>query len=633
MAVCSLQAVFAGSGRYDKSAYLRLTRLPTDSLLRRGTAYLSADNCEDSAMVCFRLVADRLEHENDLAPEGLRQYAKALNSIGYLYVTYYSDMEKAYRQFARSMEVARRGNLPDLLPRAYLNIGALYNFNNKYVTDGQYKSFIMDNLRRAFREAIGMKQWDVVVYSMFNMASMEKDSIRMVASDIRTFQHLDIPDTIPLLGYTRSMIRGLQAFHQGRYEEAMAAYREMLALTDQPIPNRERMELMARSEMADLLVVMGKGREAIDCLHTIIGKAASYDADDILIDAYETLSDLYLGMGDTQRADSCNYEYLKLKDAFVSRSNLQKVDRSRFLKQIEEVSAQVESERADRLRVLRLLAIVVAVAVLSAVALFLILKSYLRQKRYIRTLFEKNEELLRTEQTLREQNKQLASGKEEAGGTMARGGEGAEILRGDEGTEVRGDENGNRGFSRSEECGAWSENSSEPEANLTPHSTLLTPRKTPSHPRTPAPSKNAPSPPRASEAPKHHPLSEEAKDLLLARVKEALADTSLICQDGFTQAMLAEHIGTNANYLSVVINEKTGKNFRTLVNECRVKEVCRRLSDQARYGGFTIETIAQGVGFKSYANFVTTFRNFTGISPSAYLKMARQRDKKRPEEA
>ena len=348
MAVCSLQAVFAGSGRYDKSAYLRLTRLPTDSLLRRGTAYLSADNCEDSAMVCFRLVADRLEHENDLAPEGLRQYAKALNSIGYLYVTYYSDMEKAYRQFARSMEVARRGNLPDLLPRAYLNIGALYNFNNKYVTDGQYKSFIMDNLRRAFREAIGMKQWDVVVYSMFNMASMEKDSIRMVASDIRTFQHLDIPDTIPLLGYTRSMIRGLQAFHQGRYEEAMAAYREMLALTDQPIPNRERMELMARSEMADLLVVMGKGREAIDCLHTIIGKAASYDADDILIDAYETLSDLYLGMGDTQRADSCNYEYLKLKDAFVSRSSLQKVDRSRFLKQIEEVSAQVESERAPR---------------------------------------------------------------------------------------------------------------------------------------------------------------------------------------------------------------------------------------------------------------------------------------------
>jgi len=587
MAVCSLQAVFAGSGRYDKSAYLRLTRLPTDSLLRRGTAYLSADNCEDSAMVCFRLVADRLEHENDLAPEGLRQYAKALNSIGYLYVTYYSDMEKAYRQFARSMEVARRGNLPDLLPRAYLNIGALYNFNNKYVTDGQYKSFIMDNLRRAFREAIGMKQWDVVVYSMFNMASMEKDSIRMVASDIRTFQHLDIPDTIPLLGYTRSMIRGLQAFHQGRYEEAMAAYREMLALTDQPIPNRERMELMARSEMADLLVVMGKGREAIDCLHTIIGKAASYDADDILIDAYETLSDLYLGMGDTQRADSCNYEYLKLKDAFVSRSNLQKVDRSRFLKQIEEVSAQVESERADRLRVLRLLAIVVAVAVLSAVALFLILKSYLRQKRYIRTLFEKNEELLRTEERT-------------------------------------------------------------PTPTPTPDPSRRDGRLITTEPGWyPQNHTNLPSLGEGSgvggslregqgvgvNTPKHHPLSEEAKDLLLARVKEALADTSLICQDGFTQAMLAEHIGTNANYLSVVINEKTGKNFRTLVNECRVKEVCRRLSDQARYGGFTIETIAQGVGFKSYANFVTTFRNFTGISPSAYLKMARQRDKKRPEEA
>ncbi len=587
MAVCSLQAVFAGSGRYDKSAYLRLTRLPTDSLLRRGTAYLSADNCEDSAMVCFRLVADRLEHENDLAPEGLRQYAKALNSIGYLYGTYYLDMEKAYGQFARSMEVARRGNLPDLLPRAYLNIGALYNFNNKYVTDGQYKPFIMDNLRRAFREAIGMKQWDVVVYSMFNMASMEKDSIRLVADDIRTFQHLHIPDTVPLLGFTRSMIRGLLALHQGRYGEAMTAYREMLALTAQPMPNRERMELMARSEMADLLVAMGKGKEAIDCLHAIIGQATAYKADDILIDTYETLSNLYLGMGDTQRADSCNYEYLKLKDAFVSRSNLQKVDRSRFLKEIEEVSAQVEAERANRFRVLRLLAIVVAVAVLIAIALFLILNSYLRQKRYIRTLFEKNEELLRTEERT-------------------------------------------------------------PTPTPTPDPSRRDGRLITTEPGWyPQNHTNLPSLGEGSgvggslregqgvgvNTPKHHPLSEEAKDLLLARIKEALADTSLICQDGFTQAMLADHIGTNVNYLSLVINEKTGKNFRTLVNEYRVKEVCRRLSDQSRYGGFTIETIAQGVGFKSYANFVTNFRNFTGISPSAYLKMARQRDKKRPEEA
>lgn len=587
MAVCSLQAVFAGSGRYDKSAYLRLTRLPTDSLLRRGTAYLSADNCEDSAMVCFRLVADRLEHENDLAPEGLRQYAKALNSIGYLYGTYYLDMEKAYGQFARSMEVARRGNLPDLLPRAYLNIGALYNFNNKYVTDGQYKPLIMDNLRRAFREAIGMKQWDVVVYSMFNMASMEKDSIRLVADDIRTFQHLHIPDTVPLLGFTRSMIRGLLALHQGRYGEAMTAYREMLALTAQPMPNRERMELMARSEMADLLVAMGKGKEAIDCLHAIIGQATAYKADDILIDTYETLSNLYLGMGDTQRADSCNYEYLKLKDAFVSRSNLQKVDRSRFLKEIEEVSAQVEAERANRFRVLRLLAIVVAVAVLIAIALFLILNSYLRQKRYIRTLFEKNEELLRTEERT-------------------------------------------------------------PTPTPTPDPSRRDGRLITTEPGWyPQNHTNLPSLGEGSgvggslregqgvgvNTPKHHPLSEEAKDLLLARIKEALADTSLICQDGFTQAMLADHIGTNVNYLSLVINEKTGKNFRTLVNEYRVKEVCRRLSDQSRYGGFTIETIAQGVGFKSYANFVTNFRNFTGISPSAYLKMARQRDKKRPEEA
>lgn len=39
--------------------------------------------------------------------------------------------------------------------------------------------------------------------------------------------------------------------------------------------------------------------------------------------------------------------------------------------------------------------------------------------------------------------------------------------------------------------------------------------------------------------------------------------------------------------------------------------------------------IGESVGFRSYTNFIDSFRRFTGITPSAYYKLSKQG--KRPE--
>ena len=72
-----------------------------------------------------------------------------------------------------------------------------------------------------------------------------------------------------------------------------------------------------------------------------------------------------------------------------------------------------------------------------------------------------------------------------------------------------------------------------------------------------------------------------------------------------------------------------GKNFRTLLNEYRIKEAMRRLMDDDTYGKLTIKAISESVGYKSQANFITVFTRITGIKPSMYQKLSREEKEKK----
>jgi len=122
---------------------------------------------------------------------------------------------------------------------------------------------------------------------------------------------------------------------------------------------------------------------------------------------------------------------------------------------------------------------------------------------------------------------------------------------------------------------------------------------------------------------KSSPMDDPAKDELLQRLCDIMESNTEIYDDGFTLDQLASLVGSNPNYVSQVINEKKGCNFNAFVNEYRIKEACRRLTDTEQYGGLTIEAIGQSLGFKSRTNFTAIFKRFTGMTPAAYQRMAR----------
>lgn len=113
------------------------------------------------------------------------------------------------------------------------------------------------------------------------------------------------------------------------------------------------------------------------------------------------------------------------------------------------------------------------------------------------------------------------------------------------------------------------------------------------------------------------PNSEE----LLRRIDAVMEDEDTFCSPEFSLAVLARLSESNTNYVSQVINTTYNKNFRTFLNERRIKVAMKRMMDSGRYGAYSMQGIAESVGYKSASNFIAAFKKVTGMTPSLYQKM------------
>lgn len=86
-----------------------------------------------------------------------------------------------------------------------------------------------------------------------------------------------------------------------------------------------------------------------------------------------------------------------------------------------------------------------------------------------------------------------------------------------------------------------------------------------------------------------------------------------------TMPLLADQLKVSVHHLSQVINEQYGQNFSDFINQHRIEEMKKRLTD-SRYHHFKIEQIAFDTGFNSKSTFQNAFKKFTGRTPTEYKK-------------
>lgn len=118
---------------------------------------------------------------------------------------------------------------------------------------------------------------------------------------------------------------------------------------------------------------------------------------------------------------------------------------------------------------------------------------------------------------------------------------------------------------------------------------------------------------------KNSTLRDDYKSELISAILEIMSDNKVFCDPEFSLNKLAEIVGSNSTYVSQIINDSFNKNFRSFINDYRIKEARRILSDQ-EYQKYSMESISMMVGFKSKSTFNLIFKEITGITPSFYVR-------------
>ncbi len=114
-------------------------------------------------------------------------------------------------------------------------------------------------------------------------------------------------------------------------------------------------------------------------------------------------------------------------------------------------------------------------------------------------------------------------------------------------------------------------------------------------------------------------VPEETKQQILEGLKKLEKQEYFLKQE-CNSYNVAKKINTNTTYLSKVINSHYGKNFNTYINDLRINYTIVRLKNDVIFRSYSIQSIAEEVGYKSADSFTKYFKKDTGLNPSFYIK-------------
>ena len=127
------------------------------------------------------------------------------------------------------------------------------------------------------------------------------------------------------------------------------------------------------------------------------------------------------------------------------------------------------------------------------------------------------------------------------------------------------------------------------------------------------------------KAASNYDIDEQLLQDIYGRVKAVMETSPEIYDESFSMSKLNIMVGSNVRYISSAISRFANCDFKALLNQYRIQEACRRMNDVEHYGRYTIEAIAKSVGVTSRTSFIQNFKKQTGLTPSAYLKFAREK--------
>lgn len=525
----------------------RWKNLPGHELLSKGNAYWQS-NKVDSALMCFMIQSNR--YNEKMSPKDKKECCKATIAIGNLYEYDYYDYQNAFVYLSKAEKIATENDFkPQLISIAAAKVD-LQSIRQDIVSNYAYQPETLKQTQQLFHQAVDSHNHHVTCLSLLNLIyyAMKHHHADDISSELEQFGTLDLPDSIEFKAYLQVLCRGVKAYSQGQYQDALDIFAQLKNYRGQKeSPQRVAggLYMICVFRYVTWLALHNDG-EALKELDRAEAIAREYQVNDGIIEALRMKQEFYQAHEDYDLAKENELKYFKEKDTFINRSTLLNAERQQFLLDIEGMNQEM-NDLVTQKRVRDILLVSIALLALLIIGvLYYVWRNYQRTKERNILLFQRVQQLLAQEEQWKVAERE-------------------EIANDEQPTQL-------------------------------------------------APTKKY----------RNNPLDEQTKDELMQRIYAAIESHEEIYREGFTLDQLAQLIGENPNYVSQVINEKTNSNFNTFINEYKIKEACRRLSDLENYSGYTIEAVGRSVGFKSRANFSVTFKKFTGMTPTAYQNLARK---------
>lgn len=114
-------------------------------------------------------------------------------------------------------------------------------------------------------------------------------------------------------------------------------------------------------------------------------------------------------------------------------------------------------------------------------------------------------------------------------------------------------------------------------------------------------------------------IDKELIEKLTSGLKK-LEQKELFLDPNFKLSLVAKKLNTNTAYLSQFFNQVMEKSFSEYTQELRIQYVLQKLIDVPQYRKYTMQAIAEEVGYKDANTFVRVFKKQTGLTPNYYIE-------------
>ncbi|MGN0225996.1 MAG: helix-turn-helix domain-containing protein [Prevotella sp.] len=493
----------------------------------------------------------------------IRHAVGAMGNMAYIYSVH--EFGKSFVHLNKAIKIAETHHIDDKLPSLYLNMANLLRANETVRTPDHLSDSTIAYYRKCFDISMKVADWETALLAFDNVVSLAIGCQQL--SDTRPFldlfKQIKPPSSLPNLKFSQLHYNVARALERGEHNTCQQLLDKMAEL---PICKENvRAYLMVISDKANIYYQVKDYTNCIKVSNKAIRLANSHGERDVAVSFYDYLTKCYLATHDQSNYKKYYLKYLEQKDSLYYQNKLLDVDYLKFSSELEGVNERIHIMNLEKRNHKIVAWAAVIIAVLSLIVLISIIASYRRMKKQKWQLFERYQHIMAEH----EEKKRLMAQYEREVNSL-----------------------------RSQQ-----------------HTDDKTPKE-----KTTADDEDS-----VTQKYKYNHIDEEMKDEIMARILHVMEMKEEICKDSFSVQRLSELVGWKYNYVAQVIGERFHKNFNMLLAEYRIREACRLIQKTTEYGHLTIEGIAQEVGYKSRSSFSNAFKRVTGLSPSTFSTMAKEK--------